>query len=167
MISWISSITFSRNYVVKTFQKPHCHDIIRIFMLKIRNKSSCTSLKWFATYCIKNWTQENKVFLFVTTRISINLKIFIYFVTFRLWIINKFSLVFFFILDFFHKHSRFTGEQEKGDAISLISLYHVHPLYRNLDISRAISAESSPLYIASSQTWIGILWFLWFLSASC
>ena len=152
---------------MKTFQKPHCHDIIRIFMLKICNKSSCTSLKWFACCILYQKLNSRKQGVSIrNNKDKHKLKNFIFFVTLRLWIINKFSLVFF-ILDSFHKHSRFTGEQKKGEAISLISLYHVHPLHRNLDIIQAITAESSPLHIASSQTWIGILRFLWFLSASC
>ena len=37
--------------------------------------------------------------------------------------------------------------------------YHFHPLHRHLDISRAITAGSSPLHIASSRTRTGNLWF--------
>ena len=59
----------------------------------------------------------------------------------------------------FHEHSRFTGQQEKGEAISLTSLYHFHPLHRHLDISRAITAGSSPLHLASSRIRTGKLWF--------
>ena len=33
----------------------------------------------------------------------------------------------FFIWVFFHEHSRFTVQKEKGEAISLIALYHFHP----------------------------------------
>ena len=47
----------------------------------------------------------------------------------------------------------------KGKAISLISLYHFYPLHRHLDISRAITAESSPLYIVVSRTPTASLWF--------
>ena len=54
---------------------------------------------------------------------------------------------FFFCLGFFHENSRFTGQQEKGEVISLIPLYHFHPLHRHVDISRVITAESSPLHI--------------------
>ena len=36
---------------------------------------------------------------------------------------------------FFHEQSRFTGQQGKEEAISLIPLYHFHPLPRHLDIS--------------------------------
>ena len=54
--------------------------------------------------------------------------------------------IFFSIWVFFHKHSRFTGQQGKGEGIYLTPLYHFHPLHRHLDISRAITAESSPLH---------------------
>ena len=32
-----------------------------------------------------------------------------------------------------HKHSQFTGQQEKGEAISLTLLYHFHSLHRHLE----------------------------------
>ena len=71
------------------------------------------------------------------------------------------SLFFFFfsIWIFFHEHSRFMGQQGKGEGIYLTPLYHFHLLHRHLDISRAITAESSPLHIAGSQTQTGNLWF--------
>ena len=56
-------------------------------------------------------------------------------------------LLVFSIWVFFHEHSRFTGHQGKGEGIYLTPLYHFHPLHRHLDISRAITAESSPLHI--------------------
>ena len=59
-----------------------------------------------------------------------------------------FSICFF----FFHEHSRFTGQQGKGEDIYLTPLYHFYPLHRHLDISRAVTAESSPLHIAGSRT---------------
>ena len=49
---------------------------------------------------------------------------------------------------FFYKHSQITGLQD------------FHLLHRHLDISRAITVQSSPLHIASSQTRTGNLWFL-------
>ena len=67
--------------------------------------------------------------------------------------------VFFSIWVFFHEHSRITGLQGKEEGISLTPHYHFHPLHRHLDISRAITAESSPLRIASSRTRTGNLWF--------
>ena len=74
--------------------------------------------------------------------------------------INKLrNNIFFPMLVFFHEHSRITGLQGKGEGISLIPHYHFHPLHRHLDISRAITAESSPLDIASSRTRTGNLWF--------
>ena len=63
--------------------------------------------------------------------------------------------LFFSIWVFCHEHSRITGLQEKGEGISLTPHYHFHPLHRHLDISRAITAESSPLHIANSWTRTG------------
>ena len=63
--------------------------------------------------------------------------------------------VFFSIWVFFHEHSRITGLQREGEGISLpLPLVH-----RHLNISRAITAESSPLHIASSRTRTGNLCF--------
>ena len=53
---------------------------------------------------------------------------------------------------FFHEHSRFTGQQAKGEGIYLTPVYHFHPLHRHFGISRAITAESSPLHIAGNRT---------------
>ena len=69
------------------------------------------------------------------------------------------AFFFFSIGVFFHEHSRSTGQQGKGEGIYLTPLYHFHPLHRNLDISRAITAESSPLHIAGSRTRTGNVWF--------
>ena len=71
-----------------------------------------------------------------------------------LWIAFR-GLIFFFFSTwvFFHEHSRFTGQQRKGEAISLSPLYHFHPLHRHLDISRRL------LHIAGSWTRTGDLWF--------
>ena len=60
---------------------------------------------------------------------------------------------------FLQEHSRVTGQLQKGDAIFSIPLYIFLPPHRQLDISRAITAENSPLHIASSQTPAGNLWF--------
>ena len=71
-----------------------------------------------------------------------------------------FSFFFFFsIWVFFHAQSPFTGQQGKGEGIFLTTLRHFHPLHRQLDISGAITAESSPLQIACSRTLTGNLWF--------
>ena len=59
------------------------------------------------------------------------------------------NLQFFFYLGIFHEHSQITGQKGKGEAISLTSLYHFHPFHKDSDISLAITAESSPLHIAS------------------
>ena len=66
---------------------------------------------------------------------------------------------FFFYLGFLSRtftNHRTAGE---GEGISLTPHYHFHPLHRHLDISRAITAESSPLHIASSRIQTGNLWF--------
>ena len=55
-----------------------------------------------------------------------------------------------------HESQDFRG---RGGGISLTPHYHFQPLHRHLDISRAVTAESSPLHIASSQTRTGDLWF--------
>ena len=52
-----------------------------------------------------------------------------------------------------------TGLQGKGEGIPLTPHYHFCPLHRHLDISRAITADSSPLHIASSRTRTANLWF--------
>ena len=68
--------------------------------------------------------------------------------------INQFNQsmeISFFSCVFFHNHSRITGLQGKGEGISLTPQYHFHPLHRYLDISRAITAESSPLHRGGSN----------------
>ena len=42
----------------------------------------------------------------------------------------------------------FTGQQGKGEAISLTPLYQFYPLHRRLEVNQAITAESSPQDIA-------------------
>ena len=39
-----------------------------------------------------------------------------------------------------------------GEGYFSKSSFSLHPLYRHLDISRMINAESSPLHITSSRT---------------
>ena len=50
------------------------------------------------------------------------------------------------IWDFFHNDTRIRGLQGKEEGISLTSDYHLHPLYRHLDISLVITPEAH-LYI--------------------
>ena len=88
-----------------------------------------------------------------------------------IWIIweishNVFFIFFIFIYSFFfsiwvffHERAPFIGQQGKGKGIYLTPLYHFHPLHRHLDITRKITAESSPLHIARSRTRTGNLWF--------
>ena len=63
-----------------------------------------------------------------------------------------FCKVSFFIWDLFHKRSRFTGQQRKGEAISLTPLYHLDPLHRHLDINWANTTENRHRHIPSSPT---------------
>ena len=67
--------------------------------------------------------------------------------------------IFFSIWVFLHEHSRITGLQGRGEGISLTPHYHFHPRHRYLDMSRVITARSSPLHIASSRTRTGSPWF--------
>ena len=62
------------------------------------------------------------------------------------------EVVFFSIWVFFDKHSRITGLQGKEEGIYLSPHYHFYTLHKHLEISRAITAESSTLNIASSRT---------------
>ena len=72
---------------------------------------------------------------------------------------SNYTFFFFSMWVFFHENSRITGLQGKEEGISLSPHYHFHPLHRHIGISREITAESSPLYIASSRTRTGNLWF--------
>ena len=67
--------------------------------------------------------------------------------------------IYFSIWDSFHDYSRFTGQQRKGEAISLTPLFHFHTLQRHLDISRENAAGSSPLHIISNRSQTGNLSF--------
>ena len=67
--------------------------------------------------------------------------------------------IYIYIYIFIYLRSRITGLQGKGEGISLNPHYHFHLLRKHLDISRAITAESSPLHIASDRTQAGNLWF--------
>ena len=49
--------------------------------------------------------------------------------------LHFFFQFFFSIWLFFHEYLRFTGQQVKGEAISLYPFYHVHSLHRHLGIS--------------------------------
>ena len=84
----------------------------------------------------------------------------------KLSLLSKIDVIISILIDFFfsnwvffHDHYRITGLQRKGEGISLTLHYHFHPLHRHLDISRAITAESSPLHIGTSRTRTGNLWF--------
>ena len=74
-------------------------------------------------------------------------------IRFSVYILRNFKigLVFFFlffsICVFFHEYSRFTGQQGKGEAISLSLLYHFYPFHRDLDIIGLHKKRSFPLRI--------------------
>ena len=76
----------------------------------------------------------------------------------RIYSVNA-TIVFIYIWVFFDEHSQFTEQQGKREGIYLTPLYYFHSLHRHLDISRTITADSSPLHIASSRTRTGNLWF--------
>ena len=60
---------------------------------------------------------------------------------------------FFFLSGFsFTTIHKVIGQQGKGEGISSITHFHLHLLHRNLDISQAITADSSPLHIVISRT---------------
>ena len=81
------------------------------------------------------------------------------FVFICVWILRSFrNCLFFFFLSGF-SFTNIHRQQGKGEGIFLTPLYHFHLLHRHLDISRAITAESSRLHIASSRTRTGNLWF--------
>ena len=62
------------------------------------------------------------------------------------------QLQFFFYLGFLSRTSRFTREQEQGEINCLPPLYHFYLLCRHLNISRATTAENSPLHVGSIPT---------------
>ena len=69
------------------------------------------------------------------------------------------EVVFFCIWVFFHEHSQFTGQQGKGEAISLSPLYHFHLLHRHLDILQGPHLYTEPgtfgfrAQVANHQAW--------------
>ena len=69
---------------------------------------------------------------------------------FQTFLTNPF-LFFFFFICFFNEHSRLTGQQGKGDAISLTPLYPFHSFHRHLDISLTIIAHSQALSYTRSK----------------
>ena len=69
------------------------------------------------------------------------------------------STNFFSVWVFFHNHSRITGLQRKWEGIPLTLLYRFQQFHGHLDVSRAITAGSSPLLIGSSRTRTRNLWF--------
>ena len=60
---------------------------------------------------------------------------------------------------FFYEHSSFTGQEGRRNVISLVLSTTSIRFTGNLGFSRAITAGSSTLHIASSWTRTGNLWF--------
>ena len=53
----------------------------------------------------------------------------------------------------------FTIHRTVGEGKRLTPHFHIHSIHRDLDISQAITAGSSPMCIASSQNSAGKIWF--------
>ena len=68
-------------------------------------------------------------------------------------------LVFFFCLVFLSRAFTIHRTAGEGGAYLFNSFLPLPPASQTLDISRAITAESSPLRIAGSRTRTGNLWF--------
>ena len=76
------------------------------------------------------------------------------------WLFSA-SFDFFFLSEFSFTNIHDSQDTRgRGGGIYLTPPYHFHPLHRHLDISWAITAESSPLHITSSRTRTGNVWFL-------
>ena len=96
------------------------------------------------------WLQRQQTIDFIFR----SLKHFIWFDFMTVIFKKKHQCFFFVYLGFLSR--TFTNHRTAGEGgISLTPPYHFHPLHRHLDISRAITAESSPLHIASSRTQTG------------
>ena len=67
-------------------------------------------------------------------------------------------LTFFFLSGFSFTYIHYSQDSKEGGWV-YFELYHFHPFHRHLDISRAITKESSPLHIASNRTQTKNLWF--------
>ena len=67
--------------------------------------------------------------------------------------------VFFFCLGFLSRAFTIHRTAGEGGGYLFNSSLPLPPAYGHLDISQAITAESSPLHIAGSRTRTGNLWF--------
>ena len=77
---------------------------------------------------------------------------------------NRLNLDFFYLCFLSQRFTNHRTAREGGGHFFNSSLPLPPALHRNLDISRTITADSSPLHIVSSRTRPGNLWFP---SASC
>ena len=83
-------------------------------------------------------------------------------VTERYTSLNKrYGIYFFSIWVFFHEHFMIHRTAGEGGGYLFNSSLTLPPVSQTLRyISRAITANSSPVHIADSRTWTGNLWFL-------
>ena len=81
--------------------------------------------------------------------------LFLHWFSLSVWDFFLFSIWF-----FFHEHLWITELQRKGEGVSLTPHYQFHLLQKHLDIGPAITAESSPLHIASSRNRTRNHWFM-------
>ena len=119
--------------------------------IRVKKKAVFKKIVNFSGKLLQHYKQlECEIFRLLLKHVSDHLSVLFQFV----WL-----HIFFFYLGFLSRtftNHRTAGE---GEGISLTPHYHFHPLHRQLDISRAITAESSPLHIASSRARTRNLWF--------
>ena len=118
--------------------------------IRVKKKAVFKKIVNFSGKLLQHYKQlECEIFRLLLKHVSDHLSVLFQFV----WL-----HIFFFYLGFLSRtftNHRTAGE---GEGISLTPHYHFHPLHRHLDISWAITAESSPLHIASSRARTRNLW---------
>ena len=109
------------------------------------------SAKFFKPYVSENsswwnglqkWVHVNKMQLFITEYIAFDFEVANSIA--QLYNILSCTIFFFLHLGFLSRTFTIHRSAGKGEAISLIPLYHFLPLHSHLDSGRAITAESSP-----------------------
>ena len=130
---------------------PHCVKSVQI-----------RSFFWSVFSCIRTKYRFYPVNLRIQfVRIQENIEINSVFRHFTQYQYFEREIVFVFVLSGFSSTSIHDSQGSKGRGKSsiLVPLYHFHPLHRHLDISRAITAGSTPLRVAGSGARTGNLWF--------
>ena len=157
---------YNKVHAKRTLSQPICSFYVWKFYFLIKDDPNIKGIEIFE-YCYLHTVYASDATFFLKDKNSIihlseKFRLFSDFSELRP---NTTKYKFFFSLwVFFHNHSRIIGLQGKGEDISLTPHYHCHPLHKQLDISGAITAGSSPLHIGSSRTQTGNIWFP---SASC